>query len=349
MSDAVPPNRFRLALVALVVVLALGLLGSLVLRLRRPLPSAAQGPTAPSALKPIAELPPVAAPDNSLERARRAAAVAAIESGDYRAAIDALTEILKRGKGVGDEIELLRIAKDLEARAKDRARGGQNDGLSPIIPTQPTRKPTAPQPKPVAAARPPPPEKTAESQLLVFSVPVGLTVEVDGADFGSTPVRKAISPGTHLVVVLKDGVRLQDRTVTVTAGDVSTLDFDVREKLLAKSDSLKPMPPPSAPEPVRTTPEPEKVAVVQPPEPRSPSPDIETPSSEARGTGEIFVAPSSLGGEVFINGTSYGPLPLLARDVREGAAIVELRANGETKRRKEVVVKKSQRVEVRFR
>jgi hypothetical protein len=346
MSDVAPPNRLRLSLVALVVVLALGLLGSLVYRLRKPAVMAARpAPVKPTVGEPSAppQLPPPA--DNALERARRAAAVAAIESGEYKVAIDALTEILKKGKGVGDEVELLRIAKDLESR-------GQRPAAKPDVPLA---APVVRPPAPVAPARKPVVAKPAvvdraaerDGQLLVFSVPVGLAVEVDGSDFGVTPVRRAIAPGSHFVVVFKDGIRLNDKTVEVKPGDVSTIDFDVREKLLARSEPVARAAPVALP-----TSEPEKPTPVLPPEPVAPPADepVERPSNnDPRGTGEIFVAPSSLGGEVFINGTSYGESPLLAREVREGAAVVELRSNGETKRRKEVVVRRSERVEVRFR
>ncbi len=334
------------------MLLSLGLAVSLFLRLRRQTPVAPVALVAPAVPepKPIPEAAPVQ--DNGLERARRAAAVAAIESGDYKSAIDALSTTLKKGKGVGDEIELLKIAKELESRAKERP--------TSVVPTEPT--PVKPKRTAVPAAKPARVTKAAverpvDGQLFVFSVPVGLDVEVDGAVGGPTPLRMPTSPGTHLVVVLKNGVRLQERTVVVAAGDVATVDFDMREKVLA---GAKPVPPISASETPPIVPEPLKEPEpVKPPPAPEPTPAgvktvVEAPkpppvSDTSAGFGEVFVAPSSLGGEVFINGRAYGPGPLLARDIRVGDAVVELRANGETKRRKEVAVKKDQRAEVRFR
>jgi PEGA domain len=350
MRDAAPPNRFRRLLVGLVVLLSLAFAASLFFRLQRTPTPVVASPAAPEP-KPVAE--PTLMQDNGLERARRAAAVAAIESGDYQSAIDALSAILKKGKGVGDEIELLRIAKELDSRAKGRP-------TAALVPPAPT--PVKPKRTGAAAAKPsratkPAVERPAEGQLLVFSVPNGLEVEVDGSASGTTPLRLPMASGTHLVVVLKNGLRLQDRTVVLAGGDTSTVDFDVREKLLAAS---KPVPPISVSEPAPVPPEPLKEPellkpVAEPaPTPVAVKAVVETPKPQAAsdtgaGFGEVFVAPSSLGGEVFINGRAYGPGPLLARDIRVGEAVVELRANGETKRRKEVAVKKDQRAEVRFR
>jgi PEGA domain len=344
MSDAAPPNRLRPALVGLVVLLSVGFVGALVLRLRRPVPVVPIALVAPAPTEP--KTSPEAAPvqDNALERARRAEAVAAIESGDYKSAIDALTAILKKGKGVGDEIELLRIAKDLDSRANERSTVVVPAATpAPVKP----RRTGLPAPKPTRVAK-----AAVDGQLLVFSVPDGLDVEVDGSANGTTPLRLSMTPGTHLVVVLKNGVRLQDRTVVLGAGDISTVDFDVREKLLAGS---KPVPPISVSEPAPITPEiPKEPELAKPaPEPVAVKAIVEIPKPQpvdtTAGFGEVFVAPNSLGGEVFINGRSYGPGPLLARDIRVGDAVVELRANGETKRRKQVAVKKDQRAEVRFR
>jgi hypothetical protein len=363
MSDAASANRFRAVLVGLVVFLALAFIAALVLRSQRTVKAVAVVPTAPEP-KPAVEAAPM--PDNALERARRAEAVASIESGNYKAAIEALSQILKKGKGVGDEIELLRIAKELDSRASERAASA--GAVQPSSPN-PSPNPSPTQAKPsrtkvpatksarVAKASA---ERPVEGQLLVFSVPDGLEVEIDGIASGTTPLRLPAAPGTHQVTVFKKNVRLQDRTVVLGAGNTSTVDFDVREKLLAVSKPAEPVAEseaaPTASEPLTETPMAKPQEPVAPPAPTAPpavvkaileppKPQVDPPAV----FGEVFVAASSLGGEVFINGRSYGAGPLLARDIRVGEAVVELRANGETKRRKEVAVKKDQRAEVRFR
>lgn len=56
------------------------------------------------------------AEDKALVRAQRAAAVTAIEKGDYASAIVTLSSIVKAGNGLGDEVELFRVAKELEEK-----------------------------------------------------------------------------------------------------------------------------------------------------------------------------------------------------------------------------------------
>ncbi len=364
-------TRVRNALLVVIGVLLLSIVGILVVRSNRArqVPEPLR-PTATGAVTARGE------PDNALERARRAVAVSAIESGDYQRAVEELTGILKTGRGVGDEVELLRIAKELQEKAVKPSAPPSDEGGAPAVekpekpdrpvvaaaPVRPTPPPAKAPPTPakknpvvVAKASPPPPPVAAapvapardnDGQLLVFSVPVGLTVEVDGNEIGVTPVRRPVAPGRHFVVVTRNGTHLTDRTVSVTSDEVTTVDFDVREKLLPKDAPAKPeptasveKPPPAKPESV--TPPPVSVA--------APAPASRTVEEYSGATGEVFVDSGSLGGVVFINGTSYGPAPLLARSVRVGTAVVELRANGETRRSKEVTVREGQRADVRFR
>jgi len=59
------------------------------------------------------------AEDKALVRAQRAAAVTAIEKGDYASAIATLSSIVKAGNGLGDEVELFRVAKELEEKYRN--------------------------------------------------------------------------------------------------------------------------------------------------------------------------------------------------------------------------------------
>lgn len=313
--------------------------------------------------------------DNSLERAKRAIAVSAIESGDYQRAVDELTKIVKSGRGVGDEIELLGIAKELQDKSERRAAvpaaGGPLPETKPSVPTvaaapvvtkTPTPTPTKPAPalvrRPVVvASRAPAPVKPEpeDGQLLVFSVPVGLLVEVDGNEAGVTPVRRTVAAGRHLIVLLKGNTRLADRTVNVTPDEVTTVDFDVREKLMPKEVPVAA--PAPEPRPAVATAKPVEQPVVSSAAPAPTSTPVPAPAQSTRPavdpgplqTGEVFVSSASLGGVVFINGTSYGSAPLLARSVPVGTALVELKNNGETRRSKEITVSVGERAEVRFR
>jgi hypothetical protein len=62
-----------------------------------------------------------------------------------------------------------------------------------------------------------------------------------------------------------------------------------------------------------------------------------------------MVSPMSLAGDVYINGRSYGPPPVLARDIPAGTATVELRVGDSVKRSKVVPVEARQRATVKFR
>src|SRR6185369_7967624 len=84
--------------------------------------------------------------DMALLRAHRAQAVDAIETGDYDSAVKTLTEIVKSGRGVGDEPELLRIAKDLQEKHTSKA-------ASPAVAMK--EPPKSPEPAPAPVASPP--------------------------------------------------------------------------------------------------------------------------------------------------------------------------------------------------
>jgi hypothetical protein len=302
-------------------------------------------------------------------------AVDAIETGDYDSAVKTLTDIVKSGRGVGDEPELLRIAKELQekhsASARAPARQEPEPAPAPAPPPavvaereKPTPIPREPEPKRASKPSKPPPPKREErkvasakpvpviserepegGQVLVMSVPSMLTAEVDGSPAGTTPTRYSTTAGLHTVALYKGGQKVAERTVTVADNSVATVDFDVRDQLapppaVAAREAPR-EPPPSEPE--RT----EKAAEKEPAS--APPPTTPAAAAAAVAYGEVMVPPVSLAGEVFINGRSYGPPPVLARDVPVGTATVELRAGGAVKRSKVIPVDARQRATVKFR
>src|SRR5262245_13919973 len=118
-----PPSTLRTALIAAVVFLSVNLVAALVYRSYRSGQTPKQPPAPVGTATPAERAP---REDMALLRAHRAMAVDAIETGDYAAAVKTLTEIVKSGRGVGDEPELLRIAKDLQEKHAARAAPGSS-------------------------------------------------------------------------------------------------------------------------------------------------------------------------------------------------------------------------------
>ncbi|HEY8208671.1 MAG TPA: PEGA domain-containing protein [Myxococcaceae bacterium] len=379
-SQSRSPSNLRTILIAGVAFLALNLIVVLVIRSRKAEPAGTE-PTREAA-GPGDTANPRA--DMALLRAHRAQAVDAIETGDYDSAVRTLTEIVRSGRGVGDEPELLRIAKDLQEKHSSRSAPPAAPAAvamketpkapepvpAPAPPPPVVAKETRPAPEPprekkpdpkhaakpskppareerkVASAKPVPviPDREPESgQVLVMSVPSGLAAEVDGASAGNTPTRFTTAPGVHTVTLYKGGQRVAERTVTVSENAVATADFDIRDQLqppVAARDPEKEREkeaPPPAPEPEKTVARPD------------PAPPPTTPAAASVGTGEVMVSPMSLAGDVYINGRSYGPPPVLARDIPAGTATVELRVGDSVKRSKVVPVEARQRATVKFR
>jgi hypothetical protein len=383
-----PPVRrssspLRTALIAAVVFLAVNLVAALAYRSVKKgraegTPEAVATPPVDSTANPRADM--------ALLRAHRAQAVDAIETGDYEAAVKTLTEIVKSGRGVGDEPELLHIAKDLQEKHAQKAasppaavamREPPEEKAAPAPPV--AAKETRPEPKekepppsikekkpdpkhPAKAPKPPPreerkvasakpvpviPDREPESgQVLVMSVPSGLSAEVDGTPAGNTPTRYTTAPGVHTVALYKGTQRVAERTVTVSENSVATADFDIRDQLQPAPVVLKEREPEKEKESAPPPPEekqPEKARVDPPALPPT------TPASAVAGMGEVMVPPMSLAGNVYINGKSYGPPPVLARDVPAGSATVELRVGDAVKRSKVVPVEAHQRATVKFR
>ncbi|HZN95587.1 MAG TPA: PEGA domain-containing protein [Myxococcales bacterium] len=378
------PSSLRTILIAGVVFLGVNLIAALAYRSYRKGQPAE--PTPPAAEATVGARP--AREDMALLRAHRALAVDAIETGDYDAAVKTLTEIVRSGRGVGDEPELLRIAKDLQEKHAQKSDSPavalrEKAAVEPAPPPPPPEKEKKPEPvaekekeparkpepakkpepkhakpsKPpareerkVASAKPVPviPDREPDNgQVLVMSVPSALSAEVDGQPAGNTPTRYSTTPGAHTVTLFKGNQKVAERTVMVSENSVATVDFDVRDQLqpppsvamkeLEKKDAAL------APDPEKEKAEAEKLARTEP------APAATTPASAAAGTGEVMVPPVSLAGNVYINGRSYGPPPVLARDIPAGTATVELRVGDAVKRSKVVAVEARQRATVKFR
>ena len=372
-----PPSSLRTLLIAGVVFLGVNLIAALAYRSYRKGQPAEPPP--PAAEATVGARP--AREDMALLRAHRALAVDAIETGDYDAAVKTLTEIVRSGRGVGDEPELLRIAKDLQEKHTQKSGSTavalrEKAAPEPAPPPppekekkpepvaekekEPARKPDPKHAKPskppareerkVASAKPVPviPDREPDNgQVLVMSVPSALSAEVDGQPAGNTPTRYSTTPGAHTVTLFKGNQKVAERTVMVSENSVATVDFDVRDQLqpppsvamkeLEKKDAAL------APDPEKEKAEAEKLARTEP------APAATTPASAAAGTGEVMVPPVSLAGNVYINGRSYGPPPVLARDIPAGTATVELRVGDAVKRSKVVAVEARQRATVKFR
>jgi len=385
MASRPPPRRssspLRTALIAAILFLAVNLVAALAYRSYKK--GKVEGP--PEVAAPVDTTANPRA-DMALLRAHRAQAVDAIETGDYDAAVKTLTEIVKGGRGVGDEPELLRIAKDLQEKHTQKAAATPPAAVAmkesaPPAPKEPAPAPVAaketkPEPKepppskdkkpdPKHAAKPTKPPAREErkvasakpvpvisdrepenGQVLVMSVPSGLSAEVDGSPAGNTPTRFATAPGVHTVSLYKGNQKVAERTVTVSENAVATADFDIRDQLQPAPVALKEReaekekereatPPPPPPEEKQ----PEKVSAALP---------ATTPASAAAGMGEVMVPPMSLAGNIYINGKSYGPPPVLA-NVPAGTATVELRVGDAVKRSKVIPVEARQRATVKFR
>lgn len=360
------PKSIRKVLV--LIVLALGVvLGVLVLKrtTRGPVPSAT--PIAPAEAMPSRP----ASEDKALVRVQRAGAVTAIEKGDYGSAIATLSAIVKSGNGLGDEVELLKVAKELEEKyhpesaAKSAAKPPPTPSASAPSPVQaPAPTPPAPAPAPTRAparrpaARPtkPAPERAepVTGLLLVTSVPSGLLVELDGKRADNTPLRRRLEVGPHEVTVLSPSGQTFRKIVTVEEDGIATVDADLGEP--APAPTLVPPPTTTAPEP-RPAAQPVPAPAPPPEAPRAAPPSTPTPApvpspAAARvggPVGEVLVPQAAIVGDVFIEGVGYGPPPVLAKGVPAGEATVELRSNGSVKRKKVVKVEAGRRVSVQFR
>ncbi|WP_338863512.1 PEGA domain-containing protein [Myxococcus stipitatus] len=345
--------------IAVIVVgtLALNAMAYVVVRKRRAVESiptaTATAPTpAPVQSPPVAvQQPPsptVEDPTEGLSRARRAAGLAALEDRDYDTAVSEFTEALSLRKTPGgDLVELLRIATDLQSRERNRTARAE--------PARPTREPaqrTPPRTRAsrVAAARVQAPkeepsalpEETRGGLLLVTSTPPGLVVQVDGKAVDMTPARLPLRAGTYRVALVQGDRKLVEESVELDEDGVRSINRDV-------SDLLSPQPAAAsraaAPTPVAAPP---SAPPVIPPEPSS-APAQVAAKVAVTGRGDLDISSPSLYGEVWVNNRPYGFPPLVAQNLPAGPARVEVRVNGEVKRRLSVEVEPGRRIAVRVR
>lgn len=301
---------------------------------------------------------------NEMVRALRVAGLDALEHGDYQKAVATFTEAITKG-GAGDLPELLRIAKDLEERKKERGPEGK---IAAAVVEKPPEEPaeeepeeveekdsgdskssrrssrrSRPKPRPAPASTPAPepsePEPPAPGLILVTSTPSGLVVAVDGEEHDLTPARVTVPPGPHRVTISKGTQVLHTQTVEVSSNRVSTVDADLEEKLrpppapvVAAAEPATPPPPP--PPPVKETP--------PPPVKATPPPKAE----KAVDTGDLFIESPNVFGTVYVNDKAVGTPPVVAKGLPVGDVRIEVRVDGVVRKQKSAVVKKNQRVKV---
>lgn len=347
-------NQIRTVLVV-VILLLVGLITAILIKRSTSSSAIVRTPSVPS---PTTE--PRSA-DNAMARIQRAGAVTAIERGDYKSAIEALSNIVKAGNGVGDEVELLRMAKDLDEKYRKPsvapveptpveeperpvvvAKPAPTAPPKAVTPPAAVKKPAPPPPRPVVARVTPP--EPATGLLLVTSVPTGLSVEIDGKRSEFTPLRKVLDVGSHQVVIFRRDEPVFRKVVNVPKDGVATVDADLTPPD-PKPDPIEPKVPVPTPEPKPVVAEP----VSKPPEPTGGTEPARPPAAASTDTGEVLVLQAGVVGDVFIEGVGYGPPPVLAKTVRVGDVTVELRADGSVKRKKTVVVEKGRRTNVQFR
>ena len=323
---------------------------------------AAEPEPAPVATRPTAPTPSVAAPpaappasedaNAGLARALRASGLAALEDRDYSRAVEQFTEALKLRPDDKDSdlTRLLGIAMDL--RSRDQGRGPQT---APAREPAPSRAPPRTRAAKLAAARAAREQQAAQAApqeeprgglLLVTSTPPGLVVMVDGKALDLTPARLPVSAGTHRVVLAQGDRRLYEETVDVDADAVRSLNRDLSAELT-----------PAAPKPavapvVATVPaSPPATSVMPAAAPRTEEPTTPPEPSVAKAAvaqrGDLEVTSPGLYGEVWINGRPYGFPPISAQALPSGPARVEVRVNGEVKRRMTVEVEPGRSKSVR--
>ncbi len=199
-------------------------------------------------------------------RARRAAGLAALESGDYDRALINFTEA-KALLGADAKVdEMLKITQDLRTRAitkkaSDPAPVEPAKVAVPAAVVAPPPRPAAPEPKSPAPHAPPRPTTVAKAEraverapdrpdrstdkpeprpteapapassgtgmLLVSTTPRGLVVRVDGTATDLTPMRAPVKVGLHKVALYDGDRKLYEATVDVTEGQAATVLKDL--------------------------------------------------------------------------------------------------------------------------
>ncbi|MCP3168425.1 PEGA domain-containing protein [Myxococcus qinghaiensis] len=341
--------------IAVIVVgtLALNAMAYVVVRKRRAteaIPTTAPvTPPTQAATAPPPPPPPVDDASEGLARARRAAGLAALEDRDYDTAVSEFTEALSLRKAPGgDLVELLRIATDLQSRERNRGRTEQAKATREPPARQPAR--TRASKAAATAARAQPKEEPAVLEeprgglLLVTSTPPGLVVQVDGKAVDMTPARLPLRAGTYRVALAQGDRRLVEETVELEEDAVHSLNRDVSGQLTPVV--TRPAAPTSPPVTVAAP-----AAAVEPPAAHAPvaSAAPAVTKAAATGRGELDITSPALYGEVWVNNRPYGFPPLVAQNLPAGPARVEVRVNGEVKRRMSVEVEPGRRTAVRVR
>ncbi|WP_375760868.1 PEGA domain-containing protein [Corallococcus exercitus] len=321
----------------------------------QPEPVATRPPVpTPDVLPPPPVAPPSEDANAGLVRALRASGLAALEDRDYDRAVAQFTEALKLRPNDKDSdlARLLGIATDL--RSRDQSRTAQAPtAREPSPPRAPPRTRAAKLAAARAAreqqaAQAAPQEEAKGGLLLVTSTPPGLVVMVDGKALDLTPARLQVSAGTHRVVLAQGDRRLYEETVEVDGDSVRSLNRDLTAELT-----------PSAPKPaavpvvavVPASPAGASAAPVGGPAANTPEPTVPPEPSVAKAAvaqrGDLEVTSPGLYGEVWINGRPYGFPPISAQALPSGPARVEVRVNGEVKRRMTVEVEPGRSTRVR--
>ncbi|WP_223635795.1 PEGA domain-containing protein [Corallococcus sp. EGB] len=320
---------------------------------RNPAPATVQPP--PPTVASVA--PQAEAANAGLVRALRASGLAALEDRDYERAVAQFTEALKLRPDDKDSdlTRLLGIATDLRSRDLSRTAHGA-PGHEPA----PSRAPPRSRAAKLAAARAAREQQSAQPAsheeepkgglLLVTSTPPGLVVMVDGKALDLTPARLPVSAGMHRVVLAQGDRHLHEETVEVDADAVRSLNRDLTAELTPPAS--KPAAVPVAAVAPASPPAPNAVPAGGPgvapraAEPATPSePSVANAAVAQRG--DLEVTSPGLYGEVWINGRPYGFPPISAQALPSGPAKVEVRVNGEVKRRMTVEVEPGRSTRVR--
>jgi hypothetical protein len=278
-----------------------------------------------------------------LARARRAAGVAALESGDYDKAQVNFAEAQALIGAAAKVDDLLKITSDLRTRVDIVARPARPAAVPDPTPARPARpvRVAAVEPRPVS--RPlevAEPAASGTGTLLVSTTPRGLLVQVDGTALDLTPMRAAVKVGSHRVTLFDGDRKLYETSVEIREGTASTVLKDLSAEFSAM-EVARVEPRPEAP----TRPEPRPAAKqLEParPDPTPAEPIGPEPAPVVAATGGLQVSAPGLYGEVWVNGRSVGFAPVTVEDLKPGAAKIEVRVNGVVKRSTTAVVEAGQ-------
>jgi len=291
--------------------------------------------------------------------ARRAAGLAALDTGDYGRALADFAEARALAGEKAYVSELLRVTEDLAQRAQ-AARRAPPPRSAPT-PARPSPSPPhfanrlhAPErtvaketPLPVEPPAPVATQPVAPTSglLLVTTTPRGLLVQIDDVPVDLSPTRASLKLGAHHVAFFDGDRKVYETTVEVKAGSPTTLLRDL-------SAELTPAPSPTAVPFAK-----ERVAeenasaaqasATQPAPATSPRRSGNATSAAAQAlppplaprTGTLDITSPGLYGEIWINGRPRGFPPLHAEDLPAGRTRIGVRVNGVEQRSAFVAVR----------